>query len=103
MQAQTLFDDPAEKFMMAVERNDPASIDSLLRRQEVNVDQVLKVSIQVHYTTSLVPRPRPAFRHLQYGRGPRIIYHMSDVGVREKGREDLIRQIVDVPTHVVDR
>ena len=43
MQAQTLFDDPAEKFMMAVERNDPASIDSLLRRQEVNVDQVLKV------------------------------------------------------------
>ena len=104
MQAQTLFDDPAEKFLMAVERNDPASIDSLLRRQEVNVDQVLKVSIQacVHYTTSLVP----SFSSLtvrKSGRGPGIIYHVSDVGVREKGREVLIRRIVDVPTHVVDR
>ena len=42
LQAQTLFDDPAEKFLVAIERNDPAGIDSLLRRQEVNVDQVLK-------------------------------------------------------------
>ena len=44
--------------------------------------------------SSLVPRPRPAFRRLQYrkagGRG------------REKGREDLIerRRIIEVPTHV---
>ena len=45
MQAQTLFGDPTEKFLMAVESNDPAGIDSLLRRQEVNVDQVLKVSV----------------------------------------------------------
>ena len=28
---------------MAIEQNDPEGIDSLLRRQEVNVDQVLKV------------------------------------------------------------
>ena len=45
MQAQTLFDDPAEKYLVAVERNDPAGIDSLLRRREVNVDEVLKVGI----------------------------------------------------------
>ena len=36
------------------------------------------------------------------GRGPGIIYHLSDVGV-EKGREDLIerRRIVEVPMYVV--
>ena len=92
---------------------------------------------------SLIPRPRPAFHHLQFfvrargepgneaktaykvqsililasfpgpaqlsvacsmesGRGPGIIYHVSDVS-REKGREDLIerRRIADVPTHVI--
>ena len=43
LQAQTLFDDPAENFLVAIEQNDPAGIDSLLRQQEVNVDQVLKV------------------------------------------------------------
>ena len=60
---------------------------------------------------SLVPRPRPAFRRLQYGKaveglGPGIFYHVSDVEGREKilGRDDLLierRRIVDVPTPVV--
>ena len=37
------------------------------------------------------------------GRGPGIIYHVSDVEGREKGREDLIerRRIVNVSTHVI--
>ena len=43
LQAKTLLDDSAERFLVAVERNDPAGIDSLLRRWEVTVDQVLKV------------------------------------------------------------
>ena len=38
-----LFGDAAEKFLVVVEKNDPATIDSLLRRREVTVDQVLKV------------------------------------------------------------
>ena len=63
LQAQTLFDDPADKFVMAIERNDPASIDSLLRQQEVNVDQVLKVSVyrmyRSVYTIPLASFPGP--------------------------------------------
>ena len=42
-----LFGDPAEKFMVAVEKNDPAAINSLLGRREVTIDQVLKL----YYTT----------------------------------------------------
>ena len=43
LQAKTLLDDATESFHVAVERNDPAGIDSLLRRREVTFDQVLKV------------------------------------------------------------
>ena len=38
-----MFDDRAERFLEAIERNDPATIDSLLRRREVTVDQLFKV------------------------------------------------------------
>ena len=38
-----MFDDSAERFLAAIERNDPATIDSLLRRREVTVDQLFKV------------------------------------------------------------
>ena len=51
------------------------------------------------------PPSFPSLAVQKSGRGPGIIYHVSDVGVEEKGKEDLIehRRIVDVPTHVVDR
>ena len=38
-----MFEDAAGRFLVAVERNDPATIDSLLRRREVTVDQLFKV------------------------------------------------------------
>ena len=44
--------------------------------------QMTKVSL-----ISLVPRPHPASRHLQYekaGEGPGVIYHVSDVGVERR-------------------
>ena len=40
---------------------------------------------------------------MESGRGPGIIYHVSDVEVKREGTEDLIerRRIVDVPMHVI--
>ena len=49
-----MFDDPVEKFLVAIEKNDPASIDSLLRRQEVNVDQALKVYYTIWFLIFLL-------------------------------------------------
>ena len=37
---------------MAIEQNDPASIDSLLRQQEVTVDQVLEVYCTIWFLIS---------------------------------------------------
>ena len=42
---------------------------------------------------ALVPRPRPAFCHFQYGkvgRGPGIFSHMSDVRIEKDDRKGLI-------------
>ena len=76
MQAQTLFGDPAEKFLMAIERNDPASIDSLLRRQDVNVDQVFKVSVhrmyRSVYTIPLVSFPGSTQLSVNYSMEKRV-------------------------------
>ena len=57
-----MFDDPAEKFLVAIKKNDPAGIDSLLRRQEVNVDQVLKVYYTIWFLIFL-----SNFKNLDFG------------------------------------
>ena len=54
-------------------------------------------------TSSLIPRPHPAFRRLQYGKAVEGLGSHEWRKAREKGREDLIEHkwIVDVPVHVI--
>ena len=54
-------------------------------------------------TSSLIPRPHPAFRRLQYGKAVEGLGSHEWRKAREKGREDLIERkwIVDVPVHVI--
>ena len=54
-------------------------------------------------TSSLIPKPCPAFRRLQYGKAVEGLGSHEWRKGREKGREDLIERkwIVDVPMHVI--
>ena len=92
---------------LIVWRGESSPIDAVLLSQQfhhmssficgcksVSISSVLFQAMQVYHKSehsdrwcflSLVPRPRPTFRRLQYGkssgRGPGIIYHVRDIGV----------------------
>ena len=59
----------------------------VLQATKASIDVVSDPESSIFLQYSLVPRPRPAFRRFQYGksgRGPGIIYHVSDVWVERR-------------------